>query len=307
MNFEEELLNRFHVFFNNVDLSSTYKPVFLKSIMDLSDFGKPGVVGSQWVEKVGNQLKVDLNFVVIRYAKYYWDMYYKFNLRQSHTPQDVNIHKFFGDKQDPHKPPTLTDLAEEKYETLRKEMISKSIKPQVLKRLNNDLCLYQIINGKNYILFDHNIIEFLKKYKGILIPAINFITTRYLEKINSSPRIAEKVLGKIPRSFLKPDEKKIIMKYHDSCFYCGKIEQDYAFDHVIPFDYIYQTDLFNMVPACTSCNGSKSNRLSTREFFNKVLERNKKIKELKDYSASWYENLYDKCKLEYHKGSFFSV
>jgi hypothetical protein len=42
--------------------------------MDLSDFGK-SVIGSQWVEKTGNQLKVDLNFGVIRYAKYYWDMY----------------------------------------------------------------------------------------------------------------------------------------------------------------------------------------------------------------------------------------
>ena len=45
--------------------------------------------------------------------------------------------------------------------------------------------------------------------------------TRYLEKINFVPRIAEKVSGNIPRTYLTDEEKQIILKIHESCFYCG--------------------------------------------------------------------------------------
>ena len=78
---------------------------------------------------------------------------------------------------------------------LRTDVIRNSIKREVLPKLNKDLGLYQIEKGKNYVLFDYRIVAFLKKYRAILVPAINFVLTRYLEKINFSPRISEKVLG----------------------------------------------------------------------------------------------------------------
>jgi hypothetical protein len=50
----------------------------------------------------------------------------------------------------------------------------------------------------DYIILDYFIVPFFEKYKGILIAALNFMITRYLEKINFVPRIAEKVSGSIP-------------------------------------------------------------------------------------------------------------
>ena len=38
------------------------------------------------------------------------------------------------------------------------------------------------------------------------------------------------------------------------------------FDDVIPFNYIYQTKLFNVVVACSICNRRKNDRLPTRDF-----------------------------------------
>jgi hypothetical protein len=71
-------------------------------------------------------------------------------LRQSHTPSDVNIHKFFKDTgENLLRLPTLADLVNEKHQELRRKVIRSSIKPEVLGKLNNDLALYEIVKGKN--------------------------------------------------------------------------------------------------------------------------------------------------------------
>jgi len=118
-------------------------------------------------------------------------MYYRFRLRQSHTPSDVNIHQFFKDTdKNLSRPPTLEDLANEEHQELRRNIIKRSIKPEVLGKLNKDLALYEIVKGKNHILFEQDIVGFFQKFKGILNPAINYVLTRHLERINFSPRIA---------------------------------------------------------------------------------------------------------------------
>lgn len=305
---EATLLAKFNTFLHNSDFSSTYKPVFLKSIMDLSEFGESNSsVGNQWLKKDNDNLIVELDFVAVRYAKYYWDMYNKFKLRQSHNPEDVNIHKIFKMSKHPEKPPTIKELASDDYSDTRKLVISRSIRPEVLRRINKDMELYKIVSRKNYIIFEYSIVPFLKKFKSILVPAINYVLTRYLEKINFSPRIAEKVLGKIPRDYLTKDEREILMRFHHSCFYCNKNAENYHIDHVIPFDYVFHTDIFNTVPACIECNSKKSNRLPKKEIFGDVLKRNKRLSDLKDYTPEWYQNLYDKCIIEYHGSrDFFS-
>jgi hypothetical protein len=249
-----------------------------------------------------DKLQVELDFLAIRFAKYYWDMYYRFRLRQSHNPTDVNIHKFFKDTdKNLLRPPTLEDLADKEHQELRRNIIKRSIKPEVLGKLNKDLGLYEIVKGKNYILFEHGIVEFFQKFKGILNPAINYVLTRYLERINFSPRIAEKVRGTPTRDHLTRREKEELLKFHgNACFYCVRAVDIYHIDHVIPFDYLFSTELFNSVIACASCNSKKLNRLPNEEIFTKVLDRNKKLSMPSGYDQQWYQNLYRKCVAEYH-------
>jgi len=309
-NFELDYLSKFNSFFNTAKFSSTYKLVFLKSIMDISEFdesNKKSVLGHDWIKQNGKVLRVDLDFIAVRYAKYYWDMFFKFRLRQSQHPDDVSIHKFFTKDGEPIRPPKIEDLASKDYDVLRKQIITASISPQVLKKLIGEIDFYKRIPYKPYIEFDSRIVSFLHKFRGILIPAINYHLTRYLEKRNSSLQIAEKVSGKVPRDYLTPKEKKYLMRFHKKCFYCDKHDlDDYHIDHVIPFDYVFHTDVFNCVPACVDCNSSKSNRLPKEEFFDKVVIRNEKIKTKPNYSKEWYEKLYKDCIFEYHrKRKFF--
>jgi hypothetical protein len=108
------------MFFRSPDFSSSYKPVFLKSIMDLADYDEHNatkLLGHQWIKRTSDKLQVDLEFIAIRFAKYYWDMNYRLRLKQSHSRSDVNIHKFFKDTgENLLRPPTLEDLANEKHQ-----------------------------------------------------------------------------------------------------------------------------------------------------------------------------------------------
>ena len=54
-------------------------------------------------KKNKKSLRVDLNFFAVLFIKYYWDMLYKFRLKQSATrnqygDDDINIHKNFKDE-----------------------------------------------------------------------------------------------------------------------------------------------------------------------------------------------------------------
>jgi hypothetical protein len=80
-------------------------------------------------------------------------------------------------------------------------------------------------------------------------------------------------------------------------------------DHVIPFNFVYETKIFNIVPACSSCNRKKWDRLPVPNIFDKVKERNENLTILGDYyNAEWYQELYETCRVGYHGDrEFFTV
>jgi 5-methylcytosine-specific restriction endonuclease McrA len=194
------------------------------------------------------------------------------------------------------KTPSFEQLTTNEFQTLRKEVITRSIKPEVLIHLDPIGDLYNRNERSDSITVDIYLVDFFKNHKGILLAALNFMITRYLEKINFVPRIAEKVAGSIPRTHLNSKEKAILLGMHDTCFYCqAKSQKGYHMDHVIQFNYLYQTEIFNIVPACNSCNSSKNDRLPITEIFERVIERNKKLILRKDYTNEWYLKLYGAC------------
>ena len=57
--------DEFERFFHSNSMVSTYKPMFLKALLDLGDFREDE--GSQWIEEDGDNLIVDLEFVAARF------------------------------------------------------------------------------------------------------------------------------------------------------------------------------------------------------------------------------------------------
>jgi len=105
------------------------------------------------------------------------------------------------------KTPTLSSLAGEEFSSLRQQVIKDSIKPEVLIHLDRQQDLYERVLHEDYIILNYSIVPFFAKYRSILIAALNFMITRYLEKINFVPGVAEKVSGNIPRTYLTNQEK----------------------------------------------------------------------------------------------------
>ncbi len=184
---ESEYLKKFNMFLTNEKFNGTQKFVFLKSIFHLAGDvnGAPYDWGKDYVRYDGEKLKVELKFIAISYTKYYWDMYYRFRLRQSSTGNqyylcqncgeknkipffeigkhtckkcqsknleneftDINIHKNFIDsKGEPIKPPkNLKELAE-KHQDVINTVINGNSKIPLKSSLNEPL---KALNEKGF-------------------------------------------------------------------------------------------------------------------------------------------------------------
>lgn len=294
-------------------MASTYKPVFLRSILDMGDLHDTSkakeLVGRQWLECKNGKIRMDLNFVAVRFAKYYWDMEYSFRLRQSQDPQDANITRLIkAVHESGKKPPKLKDLAKNGMGNFRTEVIRRSIKPEVLIHLLTDMKdLYTKVDAYT-IEFDEDIIDFLYKHKIILRKGLNNSIAKYLEKLNGgTPKIAHKIdADNMSRPVLKADISAKLGKIQDSrCFYCKRGFTRSHVDHVIPYNYVFSTDPHNCVHACQQCNCAKSDRLPVEDLFCDVLVRNRTIDNYLNtlkvpYEEESYQRLFKACIKEYN-------
>ena len=352
MSFEEKTpVQIFSSFLETVVLASTYQLVLLRSMLFLTGYRnpKPDIKWGQdrdWITEKDNVLEVKLDFFAVPFTKYYWDMFYKFRLKQSLSPNryfdrtrkkwrprqedDLNIHEYFKDPYliehnlDKRPPIHLKEFSGKEYDDMRQKIIEKSFRePLQAKGLKG---FYKKRKGgvTEPLKFNIEMINFMSKYNVILEYALNYKLTKYLESINDIPFIAEKILIDVPRKPLSPKDKKNYEKEYGSkkepkiieCFYCkGKHCEDelppseLAREHVIPFNFSPRQELHNSVPACVNCNSTKHDRLPNQDLFNRVLDRNKQFElkgYFKNYSEEEYKKLYKLCKETYHSGEFFS-
>ncbi len=76
-----KFVDMFNNFFKRGLMVGTYKAVFLRALTDLGKYGDPNLVGNQWIHHEGDKIHLDLNFIAVRFAKYYWDMEVAFKMR----------------------------------------------------------------------------------------------------------------------------------------------------------------------------------------------------------------------------------
>lgn len=298
-----KMISEFNRFFSSKTLASTYKPTFVKCLLDLGDYNE--YEGSEWVESNVDRLTVDLNFVAARFLRYYHPLKFKFKLKQEATPKTIAIYRILeeystliGTKSTPSK----KELSSEKFSEMRQKAIKDGIKPQVLKKLLNDCKIYTISKGSNSIEIKKDIVKFMKDNKKVLESALNHMISGYLEKCNSSPNISTKLEERIPRTVLgKSDFQKIISMQTSSCFYCKSEGTEFAQEHFIPWNFLYQTEDYNIVASCKKCNSSKHDKLPERRFLDLIIQRNKELSNLPmGYSDEFMRNLYENCRTEYH-------
>ncbi|MCE2499034.1 MAG: hypothetical protein J4F28_08660 [Nitrosopumilaceae archaeon] len=170
-----KFIKMFNNFFQTGQMTSTYKAVFLRALTDIGKYGRDDLIGKQWVDHRGDEIRMDLDFIAVRLAKYYWDMEIAFRLR--HIPEKMaNPKRPLDDNRmielirretkklvnegviEPGKPPTLALLASPSMKEIRKK-VTKHVMVEVLQHLPKNMPdLYTRVRGRNQILLDPDIV-----------------------------------------------------------------------------------------------------------------------------------------------------
>ncbi|NCC71453.1 hypothetical protein EOM09_07800, partial [bacterium] len=151
---------------------------------------------------------------------------------------------------------------------------------------------------KRFIIVSKDAIFEIKKHYKMLFEVVILEWAKFLEKTNFTPKLIQKV-EKIndPKRNSLQKYKKILLSLETTsrCFYCNKglNLNDIHIDHFIPWSYIFDDNVWNLVLSCSNCNLIKNSSLPTLEYLNKLKMRNKEQKELyikEEIIDNYYEN-----------------
>lgn len=281
------------IFMNIIDLSSkanTYKFAFMRFLLEYC--------------KTHNETHVDFFTISEYFLKYYWIQECKSKLKQSPqsegNPEVIKIiQKEF---QKAYYPQSFVKIREKEPEKIKKciERIRKMCFHDVTWRLQN--VKYGKKSEERKIFFDYKIkhifrptrklvnleygivlnpdaMSFFKRYNTVLNKAVTLEWAKFLEKLNLKvPQLISKTEGKeIERGNLKKF-KDVLEPFFKNCFYCNNIlkpGKETHVEHVIPFDFIREDNIWNFTLACQSCNCKKLGSLPPEKYLNELIKRNK--------------------------------
>ena len=297
MNFQEssdEVFQR--TLMNILDLSTkdnTYKFAFMRFLIDYCNSN--------------SETHVEFTTIAEYFFKYYWLQECKSKFKQApqieKKPEIIKIIQKEFDK--PYYPQTFDKISKEEPEKIQRcvEKIVKlgfhnvtwrfqKLKSGTTAKENNIFFDYTIArvkhSNKKYVDLDAGIdinpkaMEFFKKYNAVLRKAVNLEWARFLEKLNLGvPRLIQKTEGEIvPRTALGK-YRKALEPYFKNCYYCGiqLVKNQTHVEHVIPFDYIAEDNIWNFTLACQKCNCTKPGSLPPKKFLDELINRNKNYRE----------------------------
>lgn len=144
--------------------------------------------------------------------------------------------------------------------------------------------VYQYNRGDDKLIISTSNLLELNRNHLIVFDTINYRWTSILESFNHSPRISKKVkvidLEEVKRKPLGKFREYIEYENQENtCFICGEkiVGETPSIDHIIPWSYLYDDNLWNLVLTHRSCNSSKSNIIPSEEAIRRLEERNIKL------------------------------
>ena len=284
---KEDFVNDFIYIIKKGKKDNTYKFALAKFLIDYA------------IKVEDLQLKLDNNTnYIIEYStiareflRYYWHQIIKYKIRQNYniekSPLIVQILKSIFANEKTFQ--SYKDISEETKLTAENQ-IAKKCFSEVIPRFQNIGEGNKVISKKTFYEYYYEnenkievypqAIKFFKENSIFLNEAVILEWARFLEKINPGlPELISKIEGIIPQRSSLEKYRIILSKYFQNCFYCEdplNIENKKLVhvDHVIPWSYIYEDELWNLVLACEKCNRKKYNSLPLDNFLKKLIDRN---------------------------------
>ena len=231
--------------------------------------------------------RIEFSTIAKSFLKYYWHQICKYKIRQNyhvdkHPLMVQIIHEIFGNDYIPER---FTKMSPEKISNAEK-MITRWCFLEVIPRFQNIPEGKNISSNKIFYEYDKESISlkpeailFFKKNHSLLLKAILLEWAKFLEKINIGlPRLISKIESE---EFERNNLAKyyiLLKKYSHKCFYCNNSlpneRKTVHVDHFIPWSYIFEDELWNLVLACGRCNIKKHSSLPQEDYIEKLVKRN---------------------------------
>jgi hypothetical protein len=295
-----ETENNFVYYFNSIitkgKKDNTYKFALARFLIEYSN----RLDNADIENKIKNNTfeRIQFSTIAESFLKYYWHQICKYKIRQNYhidkPPLIVQIiHEVFGKEYIPDSfkgmDPGIIRYAE--------NLITKKCFAEVIPRFQNIPEGTKISLTKIFYEYDNysislrpEAISFFKKNYSLLLKAVILEWAKFLEKINIGlPRLISKIESEEFKRYNLAKYQIVLKKHFDKCFYCNnslpKERTTVHVDHFIPWSYIYEDELWNLVLACGQCNIRKHSSLPQEEYVKKLVERNNeycdKIEELR--------------------------
>ena len=296
MTTDEELRHYFISILTKGNKSNTYKFALARFLLDHS-------------HKPDSSYIVSFRDIAKKFLKYYWHQECKYRIRQNYDPKKIPsvvqvIRDVFKERMvGGYIPEYFENMPQEEIKNAEAEIIKRVFgigkKSQVVPRFQRlkgqppdrnlhirgtgDFYDYDVPSGQ--LKIKPEALSFFKDNYNVLTKAVFLEWSRFLEKINTLPRIIEKVESEVVRRRALTAYQSIFRDQRD-CFYCNRTldERQIHVDHFIPWSYIFEDEAWNLVLACQDCNLKKSDSLAGPSFRNELINRNrdyqKKIPEL---------------------------
>ena len=252
--------------------SASYKPALLKALVRCC--------------QQSPDLQIPLDAIGREFTKLYWNQTVVYHLRQavSLSKESVAV-KLIRRIAAEHKTRDLSRLSATGRVKIDRQM-SRLLTVNVLSAFHYSKpphmpSLYCWKPGQSDVMITPEGRRFLISQAPALELIANFYWAEFLENCNRlAPRIVQKVSreGASRKSLQK--YLNILLMESQSCFYCGSGFGEGlvpTVDHVIPWSFLLEDGLWDLVLACSRCNAGKSDWLPSDAFIRKLALRNRAL------------------------------
>jgi len=252
------------------DMSATYKPALLKALVRVC--------------RRSLETQIPLQVLGDEFARMYWNQVVIYHLRQAASiTKEAEVIKLIRTVAGAYRVRDFSDLPDEGRAQIRNKM-AKILTINVLAAFHTSkpLSMPNLFNWEkksDCVVLTAEAAAFIRSNDASLELIANYYWARFLEACN---RLAPRVIRKVSQDFAirRPLAQYLaILNQEDDrgCFYCGKpfaLDRKAAVDHVIPWSFLLEDPIWDLVLACATCNGAKSDWLPSPEFVDRLVERN---------------------------------
>ena len=251
-------------------MSATYKPALLKALLVCA--------------RNDERLEIPLQSIGREFTRLYWNQTVVYHLRQAAVlTKESSAVKNVRAAAERYRVRDLHDLPESARAALDRKMASllqvnvlaafHASKPETMARL------YEWQPGEITIRLAPEVRTFLRANEATLELIANYYWALFLENTNRlAPRIVQKVERRAAQRSSLQRYLRILADDSATCFYCASVFDPgnrSTVDHVIPWSFLLEDPLWDLVLACSRCNASKSDWLPEPAYLDRLLERNR--------------------------------